>query len=180
MIIAGMSGDQEAPDGDTSRFDLYRTFGGRRSLRLPEYDYRQSCACHLTWGTYRRAPHLARESLARAVIDDLSEDALCMGMAVYAYCIMPDHVHLLVSSRGRASLVAFVQRFKSRSTRSFWSLGGRGRLWQRGFYDHVLRRSEEVERWAAYILGNPVRAGLVDDAAQYLFCGSFVWPDAIL
>ena len=158
----------------------YKTFGKRRSLRLPGFDYRQSRAYHLTWGTYRRRCLLTAPPLARGVIDLVEEEALRTQMILFAYCLMPDHVHLLVCPEIHGSLVSFVQGFKSRTTRAYWSTGGTGRLWQRGFYDHILRQDEDTEQAARYILANPVRAGLVEDITQYPFSGSLVFDKTTL
>jgi REP element-mobilizing transposase RayT len=72
-------------------------------------------------------------------------------------------------------LVEFVRRFKGRSTRVFWQHGGKGKLWQRGFYDHILRAEEGLPEVARYILANPVRAGLAQDFRTYFGSGSFVF-----
>ncbi|MDO8611500.1 MAG: hypothetical protein Q7R32_01595 [Dehalococcoidia bacterium] len=45
------------------------------------------------------------------------------------------------------------------------------RLWQKGYYDHVLRSGEDANAVAEYIFHNPVRAGLVESAAQHPFSG---------
>ena len=44
-------------------------------------------------------------------------------------------------------------------------------LWQKGYYDHALRREEDVNQVAEYIVYNPVRAGLVDSPDRYPFSG---------
>ena len=46
--------------------------------------------------------------------------------------------------------------------------------WQPGFFDHLLRREESLsEKWI-YVRNNPVRAGLVNDAAEWSFAGEIV------
>jgi len=94
---------------------------------------------------------------------------------VYAYCFMPDHVHLVAAARGEVDLVGVVQRFKSVSTRLYWQHGGKGKLWQRGFYDHVVRNEENLRQLARYVLANPVRAGMVEDFRDYVGCGSYMY-----
>ncbi|MBI3049564.1 MAG: hypothetical protein HYY76_14760 [Acidobacteria bacterium] len=47
-------------------------------------------------------------------------------------------------------------------------------LWQRGYYEHILRRDESTIVRAAYVLTNPVRAGLVRCPTEYPWLGSFV------
>jgi len=49
------------------------------------------------------------------------------------------------------------------------------RLWQAGFYDHILRADEDRLRVIEYLIANPVRGGLVTDVADYPFWGSGVW-----
>lgn len=78
---------------------------------------------------------------------------------------MPDHLHLLVLGSDRGSLIRFAQHFKQ-------ATGFRHRgLWQRSYYDHLMRREETVADVANYIWDNPVRAGLVDDALSYPYSG---------
>ena len=83
---------------------------------------------------------------------------------------MPHHIHILTapSEEDRAiSLPRFIQRFKSTSTRRLWKVGISGSVWQRSFYDHILRQDEDLEPAAKYILANPVRKGLVQTAEAY-------------
>jgi putative transposase len=85
---------------------------------------------------------------------------------------MPDHLHLLLELPGSGlSLSAWIGSFKSLSTREAWGLGFRGRLWQSRFYDHILRRVENIEQVADYIIHNPVRKGLVEEWDEYLWSG---------
>ena len=66
---------------------------------------------------------------------------------------------------------AFVGAFKSRSTRLLWAKGLQGRLWQASFYDHVLRKDEDIEAVAAYITANPVRKGMGSCPEEYPYRG---------
>jgi hypothetical protein len=43
----------------------------------------------------------------------------------------------------------------------------RGRVWQDGFFDHAVRRDEDVRTIARYIVSNPLRAGLVSNLGDY-------------
>jgi REP element-mobilizing transposase RayT len=85
---------------------------------------------------------------------------------------MPDHVHVLVEGNSpEARLQNFVKRAKQLSAFAAKRLI-KGKLWQTGYFEHVLRASEDTRRVVAYILGNPVRAGLVEDPRVYPFSGS--------
>jgi len=75
---------------------------------------------------------------------------------------MPDHVHLLIEGTSEASdLPQFVVRWKQKTGYERRRTMG-DRLWQGGFYDHVLREEEDRLVVVKYILENPVRAGLIE------------------
>jgi REP element-mobilizing transposase RayT len=82
---------------------------------------------------------------------------------------MPTHLHLLVQGGDGSRLLPFVKYFKQGS--SFDCRGEAPRLWQRSFYERVLRVEEDLEVAARYVWGNPVRAGIVDDWGKYPFPG---------
>ena len=92
--------------------------------------------------------------------------------AVIAYCFMPDHVHLLIEGRSeRSDFQEFVRVWKQRT--AFAAKRDRGiTLWQRGYYEHVLRSDESTEQKARYLLENPVRARLVASPQDYPWIGS--------
>ena len=152
----------------------YKTFGRRRSLRLIGQDYSETRAYHVTWDTHKRTARLASRPLASEVLRTLEQEARRTQTDLYAYCVMPDHVHVLLQCHG-ADLIQYIQAVKGKTTRSYWKLNGEGKLWQRGFYDHALRTEESIRGIAHYILANPVRAGLVEEFKDYAFSGSTVF-----
>jgi len=81
-----------------------------------------------------------------------------VGVSVDKYVIMPNHVHILLRLGGqsRPPLQKIVQAFKSVSTRKCWKLGV-SKLWQRSFYDHVIRDESDYLRIWQYIDENPIR-----------------------
>ena len=85
------------------------------------------------------------------------------------YSIMSNHVHLVVSLPDDAPLLArTLQALKGYTGHAANALLGRtGQFWQRESYDHVVRDGPELERVVAYVLNNPVKAGLVDDWQQW-------------
>ena len=97
---------------------------------------------------------------------------------ILAYCLMPDHLHVLVEGLSDGSdLRRFVRMAKQRA--AHWhAQSGRGRLWQEGYHDRVLRRDDDVLDVARYIFENPVRAGLAVSPDDYEHCGSDVWTVA--
>ncbi|MFC2105566.1 transposase [Candidatus Bipolaricaulota bacterium] len=149
----------------------YKTFGKRRSLRMLGHHYSESRAYHITWGTHQRRKLLVSNAVASEVCRILEEEATRAPTDLYAYCVMPDHVHVLLQPNG-GDLIQYVQAVKGKTTRAYWKLGRSSKLWQRGFHDHILRREESLHVIAQYILANPVRAGLTDDIVAYPFSGS--------
>jgi len=98
---------------------------------------------------------------------------------VLIYCFMPDHLHLLVVGGSGSDVLRFVKDFKQRTAYSY-RRSNSAALWQKSYYDHVLRLEEEVRQVARYIVSNPVRGGLVEDVKDYPHSGSFVWGRAIV
>ena len=98
---------------------------------------------------------------------------LDFNVAIGRYVIMPDHVHLFV--RGDQNFV--LSKWVSGLKRAMSVAMTEQRLWQPGFFDHVLRSSESyAEKWN-YVRENPVRAGLVDRAADWPYQGEIVIID---
>jgi REP element-mobilizing transposase RayT len=105
-------------------------------------------------------------SLFGALDEDLGMGSRDGHANVVVVCIMPDHVHLMLSMDGRGSaLWEYVKVWKGLWTRRLGK-DQRRPFWQRTFYDHWMRR-DEGRSYAAYIVGNPVRKGLVKDWRDY-------------
>jgi putative transposase len=112
------------------------------------------------------------------VLAQLLQSAQDECMAVIAYCFMPDHLHLLLEGTAPASrLTEFVRLFKQRSSFQWKRVGadlkvGPYPLWQRSYFERVLRSDESSIDVARYILANPLRAGMVESIEDYPFLGS--------
>ncbi len=152
--------------------DKYKTYGKNRSLRLEGYDYSTPAAYFLTLCSFESKDFFSDEQLAEQIVTCLKECSIRCDYRLMAYCLMPDHLHLLVSpSEGARPVPQYVQAFKSLCTRAFWASYGEGKLWQRGFYDHIVRKEENLIEIAKYILYNPVRKWLSDAPEDYRFSG---------
>jgi putative transposase len=94
---------------------------------------------------------------------------------------MPDHLHFLACPReDGASVLTFTDRYKGRVTNRSWTLGWQGKLWQPRYFDHIVRTDESLIAIAEYILNNPVRKHLVEQAEDWQW-GSHanplpIWP----
>ena len=155
---------------------LKELYPQRKRTRLEQSLYADvSSICSVTICTRSRAPVFQHRAFAAGCIDLLVSHAKNGEVRLHAYCLMPDHLHLLISPSEQESIIDFVREFKAISTRMSWQHGFNGTIWQQGFHDHFLRRDEDVELAERYILGNPVRKGMVQNRHAYPYCGSPVY-----
>jgi REP element-mobilizing transposase RayT len=94
---------------------------------------------------------------------------------------MPNHVHLeLVGLSDNSDAILLLHDFKGNATSQARTLGIRN-LWEKGFYDHILRDDDDHNVVAWYIFNNPVRKGLVKDPRDWPYSGSwmFDWKQAV-
>lgn len=78
-----------------------------------------------------------------------------------AWCVMPNHVHVVFSPLGGNHLDGILHSWKSFSAlRANRLLGIRGAFWQREYFDHLIRSEESLLKIIDYVKGNPRRAGL--------------------
>jgi REP element-mobilizing transposase RayT len=137
--------------------------------RLPHYQ-KDDRAVFVTFccGCLDPLPEAVRDIVVRHCLHDQGTKA-----AIHAVVVMPDHVHLLLTplrdlDGNLYSLVEILQGIKSASAHSLnRALGRSGPVWQEESFDHVLRSDESFEQKAEYIRQNPIRAGLVKEAADY-------------
>jgi putative transposase len=124
----------------------------------------------VTFCTAKRHNLLAT-NVVHAALQDYARKGEEHGVALGRYVIMPNHVHLFV--RGSADFllgrwVAGLKRVVAAAV-----AGGRS-IWQRGFFDHVIRSGESYRAKWEYVRQNPVRAGLASDADDWPFQGEIV------
>lgn len=141
--------------------------------RLDPSNYIGLRAYFLTICTDQRLPVFTDSDVVEFALLQLLQCSSRYEIAVPACCFRPDHVHLLVRGEtDRADLQEFVRVWKQCT--GFHVKREHGiRLWQRGYYAHVLRSGESAEQKARYILENPVRAGLAVSPEDYRWIGSF-------
>jgi len=117
--------------------------------RIEEYFDRGSCAC----------------SLSDPRVGELMANALRFWEGkryrLVAWCVMPNHVHVVCRLFPGHDLSSVLQSWKSYSARIANRILGRsGAFWQREYYDRLIRNGDEFERAVRYVVNNPERAGL--------------------
>jgi len=141
---------------------LYRTWRESRGKRLPAEAYAAAAPVHVTLSTKNRKAWFACADLAVLVFEPVHDHPETL-----AACLMPDHLHWLLSNA--ATMSRTVGAMKSWTTRRFWERGIDVPVWQRSYYDRVVRSHEDLVEIARYLVANPVRAGLVERVDAYPF-----------
>ncbi|MGE0056819.1 MAG: transposase [Dehalococcoidia bacterium] len=142
----------------------------KSSPRLENFDHLGPIAAHLIFVTRQRVSLFTDPAAARICRSALLEAAEKLNANIHAYCLMPDHVHVLAEVGGGASITEFARRFKLLSGYRLKQHTGEF-AWQVSFGDHVLRREEALLDVARYIWENPVKEGLAADWRDYPHSG---------
>ena len=153
---------------ETKTKDQYKTWGRSRSNRLCNYDYSKDRPIHVTICAENKEDIFGSEGNAKIVIDELLNTAKNLRFKILCYCLMPDHLHVIVSPGASAlPLSKFLNVFKGRTTRVFKYKENLKKIWQRSAFDHVIRTEENLKAVIEYIMNNPVRKGIVQKADEY-------------
>ncbi|MBQ6829657.1 MAG: transposase [Clostridia bacterium] len=151
----------------------------RKATRLKQYSYSSAGAYFITICTEHRRPMLSTV-VGGDVLDapqtvlmkygEIADEIMGQLNAFYEhihvddYVIMPNHVHLLLRvlptgssgtstpTKQHATVPQFVSTFKRFCNKKYGK-----NIWQRGFYDHIIRNDEDYENHLRYIQENPLR-----------------------
>ena len=153
----------------------------RRSIRLPGHDYRSAGAYYITLTAHNRERLFAElhNGQMRLTLPGQVVQRAWQNMPVHleqpdTFIVMPDHVHAIVWLDGEhetvqeksgwqgttsMSLGALVQNFKSITTRKIKAtqMVASGAVWQRNYYERIIRDEIELFAIRAYIKQNPAR-----------------------
>jgi hypothetical protein len=151
--------------------------GKTRPGHLPRLDpefYRGDAAVHWTLTVFDRGTGWLSNSFHSAFRELMLHTAAREGLLCPAYCLMPDHIHLLWLGLRRDT--------DQRNGMSFLRTHLESRLTPRKFqpqaHDHVLREEERelngFSKICFYILANPVRAGLIKETEVWPFGGAIL------
>lgn len=122
---------------------------------------------HVTQRGNRRQRTFFDEGDYRAYLDLMREWCAAYEVEIWAYCLMPNHVHLIAVPRAEDGLRLAIGKAHLRySRRVNFREGWRGHLWQGRFASYPMDASHTLAA-ARYIEMNPVRAGLVSKAEDW-------------
>ncbi len=93
---------------------------------------------------------------------------------IIAWCIMPNHVHILIEVFNGFSLSEIIHSWKSFSANQINNLLNRtGQVWMMEYFDRYIRDYEHFDKVVNYIHNNPVKAGLVKNPAEYRWSSAY-------
>ena len=143
-------------------------FYTRKRLRLENYDYTQKNYVYVTICTENRARLLGKIIEPKTEADPPLIELYQAGIVteqftktirgIDKYVIMPNHVHMIVKNEAGENISTKIRAWKSMITRSLGK-----NIWQRSFYDHVIRDEQDYRiRWK-YIDDNPTKWAIDPD-----------------
>ena len=149
-------------------------YKNRKSIRLKDYDYAKNGLYFVTICVQNREHLLGKivdgqysvydsEKMISLVWNDLGEHI--NGVITYEFVIMPNHVHGIIALENSSlNLSEIIRRFKTFTTRQYIKNVGHlqwqpfcKRLWQRNYYEHIIRNEQSLEKLRTYIENNPLK-----------------------
>ena len=156
---------------------MERKYAYRR--RLPHYQWTDK-TYFVTFATYKR---FALTPGSRDIVLSTCLQGNGTTFELHALVVMPDHVHLMLTpladSNGEISLPEILQAIKGASAHRINKyMGRKGRVWQEESFDRAVRNVENARGKINYMIGNPVRAGLVANPHDYAWLWISTGEDA--
>jgi len=104
-----------------------------------------------------------RDSRVARIVADAIRHFHGQRYRLLAWCVMPNHVHVLFSPQPGHELETILHSWKSYSANKANTLLARsGPFWQREYFDHLVRDESSLRKITKYIQDNPKRAGLLN------------------
>lgn len=133
-------------------------------LVLPGYSH------HIVQRGHNKQVVFAEEADYQYYLNTIREFKAVCGITVHAYCLMTNHVHLLLEPETTTGLGDFMKRLAGRQTRYFNKQEvRRGTLWEGRYKSSVVDAENYFYACVRYIELNPVRAGMVTSPGEYLW-----------
>jgi REP element-mobilizing transposase RayT len=117
---------------------------------------------------------LANRRVEKAFIEFAQTAESDFGIAVGRYVILPEHLHFFVATPEHYRLGKWIGTLERCLGKVIDRGDSEDPIWQRGFFDHLLRSEESYSQKWDYVRENPVRAGLVQHFSDWPYCGEIV------
>jgi REP element-mobilizing transposase RayT len=143
-----------------------------KSHRLQKTVYQGEISVSFTLCIKDRFPLFNNASIVNIFENFLRSEVERFFCVIPVYCFMPDHQHLIISGINSGSNMLNVIKSYKQKTGYWLSQNQINADWQKGFFDHIIRKDEGLINVARYILNNPVRNGLVENWQDYPYQGA--------
>jgi len=165
----------------------------RRSIRLPEYDYSKPNAYFITICSFNKQMifgNISDEKTALSEIGDIVKRYLIEipnhfeNVFIDDYIIMPNHIHFILSIVGvqnfepirneyqkiiPKSIGSIIRAYKAFVTRRCKTEGYETKIWQRNYFEHIIRNDEDLFRIREYIQNNPLQWELDEENPESIY-----------
>ena len=150
-----------------------KPFSPPKNQRLdPELYHQAGVITFITIRAYSNQTPFITTGLNQMIVETLRTEQNRLNCVIYTYCLMPNHLHYLISPKlDGNSILTFTNQFKGKTTNHSWKRGWHGKLWQPRYFDHIVRAEEDLRAIADYIMSNPVRQELVDTYEDWIWSG---------
>jgi len=128
--------------------------------------FQQAESLHfVTFSCFHRLPYLSEPHSKNLTLQILEQVRARHQARIYAYVLMPEHVHLLINEPPNILLAQLLKSFKQGTSRHL--KGTRPQFWQTRYFDRNIRGEEAMYEVIRYIHRNPVKRGLVCNPEDY-------------
>ena len=136
----------------------------------------------VTFTCYHRRPGFASACACDLFMEVLENMRRRFAMRVYGFVVMPEHVHLLINEPERGVLADAIHYLKLSFAKRVHGQCPElpaGVFWQKRYYDRNIRNEREFTEKLRYIHRNPVKRGLVKEAAEWKWSSSrhYAWGE---
>jgi len=138
----------------------------RRTMRLQHYDYSQSGAYFITIASFEhrctfaqiKQHQITASQLGKIIIENwLNIPSHYADAELDYWVLMPNHFHgiLWLKPNNQHSLSHMIGSFKSSVTKQAHEMHFNGKVWQRNYWEHIIRDEQDLLRIREYIRNNP-------------------------
>ena len=140
----------------------------------------EGAAYHVTSRTNGKTPafenRLGRK-IMRITLENAKEK---FGFRLHNFCIMPTHIHLLITPKSGTNLSRIMQWIKTHSAKRWNCINNsKDHLWGERFFARQIKDITDYLSVQNYIDQNPVNAGLVSNALDWEDCGAYYIANGI-
>jgi REP element-mobilizing transposase RayT len=183
MVVVGAARCAARENSFGGGKDIYmeNKFPQRKSIRLKDYDYSQQGMYFITICTYDKKQLFGRIKKEKMILNKYGYIAkteirntilIRNNLHINSYIIMPNHIHMIIEIEcGRARetekmsihekskmiIPQIIQQFKMIISKRIKQYNINHSIWQRNYYEHIIRNEKELYAIQEYINNNPLK-----------------------